>query len=349
MRRDKRFSLWFSAVGCSLALAGCYGDNVTPEVDADDDDRAADEAADADDVDRPPVFANGPDDAYPAIERPQIILHGNTRAEAFRTDEDQKRLVWLEYDQAILLKVARPQGGLSWVAGKLVERPMAFAMTRDYVFWTAPSNGRIFRLSLDGGPAVMIHEGGAPLAMVAGVEKELYFGDEDGCIRRISWGGGTADEISCGAEEAVIWLALSDGVLHWATDGGNLYRAPATGGGAELRATDEYFDSELLVDAKRVYWSNPSQRAIRSIRHDETEVRNVAIAQYQPSNLTQDRWYLYYATDADNSVKRVIKDGNAGPVVLADNVDHAGDVSLLGDYLYWMDQDGGDVFTMRLP
>lgn len=330
-------------------LAGCYGDNVTPEVDADDDDWAGDELADADDVDRPPVFADGPDDPFPAIERPRIILHGNTRADAFRTDQDQKRLVWLEYDQAIMLKVARPQGGLSWVTGKLVERPMAFAMTRDYVFWTAPETGRIYRLDLSGGDAVIVYDKGQPLAMVATAEKELYFGDSDGCVRRVSWGGGKADEISCGAAEAVVWLAVSDGLVHWATDGGNLYRAEAAGGPAELRASGEYFDSELLVDAKRVYWTNQSLRAIRSIRHDETEVRDVAIAQYQPSNLTQDRWYLYYATDADNTVKRVIKDGNAGPVVLADNVDHAGDVSILGDYLFWMDQDGGDVFTMRLP
>lgn len=329
-----------------MALAGCYGDNVTPEVDADDD-WSVDEPANADDVDRPPVFADGPDDKYVADERPQIILHGSTRAEAFRTDEDEKRLVWLEYDQAIMLKVARPQGGPSWVMGKLVDRPMAFAMTSAYVFWTAPTTGRIYRLSLEGGPAAIVHEGGAPLALVATAEKELYFGDEDGCVRRVSWGGGSADEIACGAEESVIWLALSDGVVHWATDGGNLYRAPATGGDAELRASDEYFGSDLLVDAKRVYWTNT--RAIRSLRHDEAEPRDVAIQQYQPSNLAQDRFYLYYATDTDNAVKRVIKDGNAGPIVLADEVDHAGDVSILGDYLYWMNQDGGDVFTMRLP
>jgi hypothetical protein len=348
MRREKHVSLWFSAVGCSFALAGCYGDNVTPEHDADDGDWVIDEPA-AGDVDRPPVFADGPDDTvYPRIERPRMLFHGSAQAEAFRAD-DEDRLVWLEYDQAILLKVARPHGGQSWVVGKLVERPMAFVMTRELVFWTAPHVGRIYSLSLTGGDAEIIHEGGRPLALVATPEREILFGDADGCVRRVPWGGGKDEEIACGAEEDVLWLATADGVVHWATDGGNLYRAPVTGGPADLRASAESFDSELLVDANRVYWTNSSRRAIRSIRHEETTVRNVAIGQYQASNLTQDRWYLYYATDGDDSLKRVIKDGNAGPIVIADNVDHAGDLSLLGDSLYWMDQDGGDVFTMRLP
>ena len=344
MRRDGHFSSWFSAVGSFLALSACVGDNTTPERDWSVEEPAVD------DGDRPPLFADdhGDGDGH-ALDRPRVILHGNTKAEAFSVDDDSDRLVWLEYDDAILLKVARPHGGQSWVTGKLTERPMALAMTRDHAFWTSPQSGRVWRLALTGGPADIIHEGGAPLALVATAEKELFFGDEDGCVRRLSWGGGDATEIACGAEESILWIAAHDDVVHWATDGGNLYRVAAAGGDAELRAAGERFDSDLLVDSKRVYWTNASRRAIRSIEHDEAAVEDVAVAQYQPSNVTQDRFFLYYATDADDSIKRVIKDGNAGPVVLADNVDHAGDVSLLGDYLFWMDQDGGDVFTMRLP
>ena len=348
MRRDKRFSLWFSAVGCSLVLAGCYGDNVTPDYDPNEGD-FIDEPAAAGDVD--PIFAGHEIEYAAEADRPTIILHGNTTAEAFRADQDDKRLVWLEYDQSILLKMARPQGGQSWVYGKLAERPMAFVVTRDYAFWTAPQTDRIFRLDLAGGDPTIIHQGDAPLALIATTEdKQLYYGTGDGCVRRIGWNGAGDVELSCGeAGEGVIWLNLTDGVLHWATDAGNLWRAPAEGGVAQLRAKDESFDSDLLVDSKRVYWTNSSLRGIRSIEHDEDTVEFVARAQYQPSNLVQDRFYLYYSTDADNTVKRVIKDGGAEPVVIADNVDHAGDVSLLGDYLYWMDQDGGDIFMMRLP
>lgn len=340
MRRAQVFSKWFSAVIPVLALSACAGDNLEPEVG----DWVVEEPALGDEDDTPTVLADEND--HDPTRRPMVILHGTSKAEAFTAVDD--RLVWLEYDEAILLKTARPHGNIALVAGKLVERPMAYVMTTDHVFWTSPQSGRLYRLSLDGGPADVLVDKGAPLALVA-LDKQLWFGDEDGCVRRVSQFGGKVDEIACGAADSIIWLTVASGVVHWATDGGDLYRAPAEGGEAELRATGEYFDSDLLVDARRVYWTSAARRAIRSLRHDDVEVQDVARAQYQPSNLTMDRFYLYYATDSDDSIKRVIKDGGLDPVVLASGIDHAGDISRMDDYLYWMNQDGGDVFAMRLP
>lgn len=340
MRRDQENPLSLSALVVGLALVlspACAGEDEAIDTGDDNDQWIEDEPIGGG---LPPVHDVGPDH----LADPQRIFDGDLSAHALRAQGD--RLFWLEdAGDMVKLSVGRPHGGPVIATVLLPDKPLAVVMIDEQVYWTAPQVGRIYRAPLEGGDATILFEGEAPMAM-ANTDKDLYFGSTDGCVRRLSIDGGDAESLGCG-DGAVITVAVAEDTLHWATDAGALYRVALAGGDPEKRLGDQYFSSEIMVDQNRVYWIDAGARAILSVAHDDEVIRPIVINEYAPVSLSQDRFFLYYATQSDGAVKQTWKSAHT-PAIVAEDQDHPTDVSLIDGRVYWLNEGDGTIMVMDL-
>ncbi|MBL4634710.1 MAG: hypothetical protein JKY56_12625, partial [Kofleriaceae bacterium] len=145
--------------------------------------------------------------------------------------------------------------------------------------------------------------------VIADTEYWVYWMDKDACLFRIDKAANKTQKISC-AEGTPITLAVTDSVAYWGTQEGGLYRTDLVEGSATERISlgvDGDFSSGIVADVNGVYWSNSESRTI--LRYNATSHTVDILAKSQPSvlALAQDRYYLYFSTQWDGGIKRVLK------------------------------------------
>lgn len=322
---------------------GCIGDDITDSSSDGFGPGVGEQGPSGDSINAP-----GPNEQYDDIgdaRHPEVLVANEPTARSMRMVGD--RLYWVEDGGPVyFLSWVRPHGGPVYVNAKMEDYPYALAIDERYAYWTVPEKGRLFRVSLEGGENEILWDDSdnAPTG-VSLADDRVYFATGDGCVRSISFDGEVYDEIACG-EGTPTHLAVHKDEVWWSVAEGGVLTADRYGSEAIKWASDQNIDSELVVDDEQVYWLDAHSRSVKVVNKEQQGlVRTLVPFQYAPVGITQDRFYIYFTTQSDNSVKVAYK-GGAPSHVLADSQAYPGDITIHGDRLYWVNEGSGAIMTM---
>jgi len=344
MHRDQKFQ-FFKVIGLSAVMAlgaACAGEDGSevgtgPEL--------GEQAPDGD-----AVGVSKPGEQYDDIgdpRHPELLVAGEPTARSMRMVGD--RLYWVEDGGPVFfLSWVRPGGGPVFVTAKMEDYPYSLAIDEGSAYWSVPEKGRLYRVGLEGGDSEILWDDSdnVPLAVTVD-ETELYFTTADGCVRSVNLKSADLAEVTC-ADGTPTSMALHKSDVWWSIAEGGLFRADKFGGEATKWVSGESFDSEIIVDDSQVYWLNAQSRSVLGVGTETPgSIRALAKFQYAPTGITQDRFYIYFTTQSDDSVKRVYK-GGSPPHVIADSQPYPGDVARHNDRLYWVNEGEGTIMTIDL-
>ncbi len=184
--------------------------------------------------------------------------------------------------------------------------------------------------------------------VIADTEYWVYWMDRDGCLFRIDKAGNKTQKISCD-KGTPITLAVTDSVAYWGTKEGGLYRSDLVENSVPDRISlgvDGDFSSGIVADVNGVYWSNSESRTI--LRYSATTHAVDILAKSQPSvlALAQDRYYLYFSTQWDGGIKRVLKTGHEDVDVMATGQAHPSEIAVSFKAVYWNNTGDGSIMQI---
>ncbi|MBL4634381.1 MAG: hypothetical protein JKY56_10945 [Kofleriaceae bacterium] len=223
------------------------------------------------------------------------------------------------------------------------------------------TSGHLFHTSWKTGESYDFAEIGEVPQVIADTEYWVYWMNRDGCLFRIDKAGNKSQGIAC-AKGKPISLAVTNSVAYWGTDDGAVYRsalhedstseqiAQGVNGnlssGPPLDASRRNSSAALVADENGVYWYSGETRTI--LRYSATTDTVDILATSQPSllALAQDRYYLYFSTQWDGGIKRVLKVGHEDVDVMATGQAHPSEIAVSFKAVYW--NNTGDGSIMRI-
>jgi hypothetical protein len=282
------------------------------------------------------------------LNQPDVFEAGQTGARNLFVVGHQ--IDWLRDDGGqVELVQARPAGGDPLTVATLPGSPSELAVVGTDLYWTDWNAGVIDRMPLEGGSVTLVRKSANHPGAITAVDKAIYWGEDDGCVRTIATPGDPIRKISCGAG-VPLSIQPSDKNVFWASSMGGLFVAPLGGGASEKIATENSFLGPMLFDGTRLYWINGDTGIIRTMRDDVTkidDVRTLAKELKTPTTMALGRYDLYYAIDGEQQLKRIAKDGT-GLTLLAEEVVDPTDLVLLGSRIYWIEDGSGTIMSLRL-
>lgn len=181
----------------------------------------------------------------------------------------------------------------------------------------------------------------------------------------------------------VLYLALGETHVYWSNgDGRTVFRAPIDGRRAEIvtqldtpahqmsvsgqtlfiRSPDTIWTfasgqlerfaestgrGEIVADPQNVVWTNEVTGAvvIANVRKDRP-LRVLASGQNRPYSVTMDRTHVYWASEGNGTLSRVMREGGELEVLASGQLSPTG-TAIDETHLYWLDRTAGQV--MRIP
>ncbi len=329
--------------GFALLTAGCVGENepIGPGSDPFDGEQVLQPDSDAP---VPPIIVVDPDSPTADLPLPAVFAEDLDNPANLTVFDDS--IYWVEIlgDDPVL-KWLHIDGGENFIAAKLESLPFSTVADEAGLYLAAASEERIVFAPHLGLNVAPLHASiTSPLALAL-TEDYAFWTAANGCLFRGAKEGGTAATLGC-ADAAATSLALVEGHAYLATVDGALYRADMEPGGAfDKILSGQDFGNGFVADGSGVYWADPANRRVNHFSFASAAVSTLAGAQFGPAAVAQDRFYLYFSSQGDGAIKRVLKSG--GDVeVMAEQQDAPGQLVATDEFIYWINEGNGSV--MRL-
>ena len=329
--------------GVALVATGCAADGLGDGFDRDPHNGG--EIADPNSDSPPPPIIIDPDDAQGADPVPAVFAAKQANpSNLIVTDES---LYWVQFaNNEVTLNWMHVDGGDPVTVGTLDSLPFSSVADDAGIYFAASSEQNIVFAPHLGLEARPLHASTTDPLAVQVTDDFAYWTAADGCVFRGAIEGGDAQELACGLG-APVSLSLVDGSAYWTTTDGALYRTSLEPSGAvDKLLSDEDFSAGIVADESGVYWADAQRREVLSFSFDTGAYEVLASSQYEPAGVTQDRFYLYFTTQGDGGIKRVLKSGNGEMDIMAKGQAEPGQVVATEDWLYWINEGDGSV--MRL-
>lgn len=279
--------------------------------------------------------------------RPEPTVYAADQLAASNLTITEESIYWTEFNKGeTTLRWMHIDGGESFEVGRLESLPFSSVADENGIFFAAQTDNNIVFAPHLGLQSELLHfTKTQPLAIQLTAD-HAYWTALDGCLYRGAKEGGPVESVACGTG-APVSLALADGNAYWSTVEGALFGTTLEPQGfADKLASDQDFSSGIVADQTGVYWVDPTNREVRRYRHSTRDVSAIAASQYSPAGVSQDRFYLYFSTQGDGSVKRVLKAGGSDVDVMATQQDEPGQLVATDEFVFWINE--GDGTVMRL-
>jgi hypothetical protein len=290
----------------------------------------------------PPIVV---DPEVTPIPEPTVFTSNQVAASNLTiTDES---IYWVEFIKGeTILNWMHIDGGEAFDVGRLESQPFSSVADDTGIYFAAQTdNNIVFAPHLGLQPELLHFTKAQPLAIQLTADY-AYYTALDGCLYRGAKEGSPAESVACGTG-APVNLALADGRAYWTNIEGDLFATSLEPqGAADKLAEGQDFSSGIVADQSGVYWVDSTNREVRRYHHNSRSIIALAESQYSPAGVSQDRFYLYFTTQGDGSVKRVLKAGGSDVDVMAVQQDEPGELVATGEFLYWINEGDGSV--MRL-
>ncbi len=321
---------------------GCVADG-EPFDRGDGNGPAGPEVADPGGVVPPPIVIEPENEPQPA---PAVFATDQIDASNLTiTDES---IYWVEFIKGeATLKWMSADGGEFFSVGRLESLPFSTTFDENGLFFASQTDNNIVFAPHLGLQSELLHFTKSQPLAIAVTENYAYWTALDGCLYRGAKEGGVVEGVACGTG-APVSLAIADGAAYWSTVEGDLYStALKAQGAADLLASGQNFSAGIVADQSGVYWVDESKREVRRYSHDARAVTALAESQYSPVGLSQDRFYLYFSTQGDGSIKRLLKAGGSDIDVMAVQQDQPGEVVAAGEFIYWINEGDGSIMRLQ--
>lgn len=328
--------------GFALLGMGCVADDEPYGPDSDNG-TFPPEVADPGGVVPPPIVVDPTNDPQPA---PATFAAGQVDASNLTVTGDS--IYWVEFIKGeATLKWMHVDGGEHFEVGRLESLPFSTTADENGLFFASQTDNNIVFAPHLGLESELLHfTKSEPLAIQL-TDNYAYWTAIDGCLYRGAKEGGVVEGVSCGTG-APVSLAIADGYAYWSTIEGNLYSSPLDAvGAADKLASGQDFSSGIVADQSGVYWVDEASREVRRYGNTTRTVTALAESQYSPAGLAQDRFYLYFSTQGDGSIKRVLKSGGSEMDVMAVQQDEPGEVVVADEFVYWVNEGNGSIMRLQ--
>ena len=329
--------------GFALLATGCAADGYGDGIDSDPFN--GNEVADPNSNPPPPPIIIDPDDPLGADPAPAVFAAKQVNpSNLIVTDES---LYWVQFaNNEVTLNWMHVDGGDPVTVGTLESLPFSSVADEAGIYFAATSEQNIVFAPHLGLQAQPLHASITDPLAVQVTEDYTYWTAANGCLFRGAKEGGDAQEVACGTG-APVSLSLAGDNAYWTTTDGSLFRTSLEpSGAADKLLGDEDFSAGIVADESGVYWADAQRREVLSFSFDTGAFEVLASSQYAPAGVTQDRFYLYFTTQGDGGIKRVLKSGNGELDIMAKGQNEPGQVVSTQDWLYWINEGDGSV--MRL-
>jgi sugar lactone lactonase YvrE len=291
----------------------------------------------------PPIVIDPTNEPQPA---PAVFAANQVDASNLTiTDES---IYWVEFIKGeATLKWMHVDGGEHFEVGRLESLPFSTTFDENGLYFSSQTDNNIVFAPHLGLESELLHfTKSEPLAIQV-TDNYAYWTAIDGCLYRGAKEGGVVEGVACGTG-APVSLAIADGTAFWSTVEGNLYSTALDAqGAADELASGQDFSAGIVADQSGVYWVDESNREVRRYSHATRTVSAIAESQYSPVGLAQDRFYLYFSTQGDGSVKRLLKAGGSDIDVMAVPQDQPGEVVAAGEFIYWVNEGDGSIMRLQ--
>ncbi len=331
------------STGFALLATGCAADGFDPS-----DPRGpftGDGIADPNSETPPPPIVADPND--PVGVDPAPALFADKLVNPSNLIVTNESIYWVEFaNNQATLDWMHIDGGEVFAVGTLSSLPFSSVADDAGIYFAASSEQNIVfapHLGLSARP--LLSSTTNPLAIQV-TDDFAFWTAADGCLYRGAKEGGDAQRVACG-DGAPVTLSIADGRAYWTTTDGALFGSSLEANSvADKLLADENFGEGVIADESGFYWADAQKRQIRSFSFVDGAFDVLASSQYEPVGVTQDRFYLYFTTQGDGGIKRVLKSGNAAVDVMATGQAGPSQVVATQDWLYWINEGDGSV--MRL-
>jgi hypothetical protein len=321
---------------------GCVADD-EPFVPDSDQGPFGPEVADPGSTVPPPIAVDPTREPNPA---PAVFADNQIAASNLTITSES--IYWVEFNKGeATLKWMSVDGGENFSVGRLESLPFSTSADENGLYFAAQTDNNIVFAPHLGLQSELLHFSKAEPLAIQLTDDYAYWTAIDGCLYRGAKEGGAVDGVACGTG-APVSLAIADGVAYWSTVEGNLYSSALdTVGAADKLASDQDFSAGIVADQSGVYWIDELNRSVRRYSHASRTVTSLAESQYSPAGLSQDRFYLYFSTQGDGSIKRVLKAGGSDVDVMAVQQDEPGEVRATDEWVYWINEGNGSIMRLQ--
>lgn len=327
--------------GFALLSAGCVGENEPLGPDSDPFGNGDQIAQPGGEAPLPPIIVVDPN--VPELDLPEPTVFAEDLDQPSNLTVFDDSIYWVELESNdVVLKWMHIDGGENFIGAKLESLPFATAADDAGVYFASASEESVVFAPHIGLDTSSLHESvSAPLALAL-TEDYAFWTAANGCLFRGAKEGGPAATLGC-ADDAATSLSLVEGHAYVSTASGALYRADTEPGGAfEKILSGEDFGGGFVADTNGVYWADAAKRRVNHFSFASDVVSPLASSQFGTAAVAQDRFYLYFSSQGDGSIKRVLKSG--GDVeVMANHQNLPGQLVATAEYIYWINEGAGSV------
>ena len=248
-----------------------------------------------------------------------------------------------------VIRIAAPEGGSSDILVRLDHLVRELNADGAGVFWLSDRGDAVHGYEWNEQIAETLYNTTGATSLTIDTN-QLYFGTEAGEVFQADRGGGAAPVLIASVGGLVNHMTRAGDYLYFTTlssDGGGLYRAHVAKDSVEPLAAGFNFDSGIVVDDSYVFWGDADRRAVMRLWNTGGEPVSIANNQYQVSALAGERFFLYFASNADHTIKVVPKIG--GEVTpLATEESYVGHLQLAGGRLFWTNEGPAGIMYLGL-
>ena len=161
-------------------------------------------------------------------------------------------------------------------------------------------------------------------------------------ILAVSATPGGSPWVVCDAQTDVTELHVSGGRIYWTSPGlGYLMNVPTSGGTAAAFVANQHAPADMVIDGTSAYWVNRDDGKVRSADITGKNIMTVASGMGTLVTVDTDGASLFMAND-QGEIWRMSADGT-DPTLLADGQVRPDDITLVGDWVYWINCGQSDV------
>ncbi len=327
--------------GLATAAAGCVDDSVDREP-LREPFAGAEVAVPGAGQEPPPIIV---DPGFPDAElpHPSVFAKGLFSPRSLLVEGDS--IYWTEsLADEVFLSSMHTDGGANHVVAKFVSSPFAMVTDEFGVYWSAPAEGSVGFASHRDHALHTLHESDAPLALAITADDAIWT-DAAGCLVRAPLDGKAGKTVGC-TDDTSSTLVLAGNDAYFATTAGALFRASlGVDATVEKLATGHSFSARIIADDQALYWLDAQRRGLMKYSFASEQISVMAQGQYAPIDIAQDRFYLYFTTQGDGEVKRLLKTGGQAETLVYGQ-DQPGELVVDGEFLYWINEGDGSVMRV---
>lgn len=231
------------------------------------------------------------------------------------------------------------------------ESPRGLAIDATHVYWTTSSpTGAVKKVAKGGGAETSLATGQNDPRRVAVDGANVYWSNyQGGVVQQMPKGGGSAVVLASGQNNPY-GLAANATDVYWVNlNGGNaLMRVPIGGGAAALLVTNNGGGADVVLDAKRAYFTTTPGSVLSFDLTGGTQ-STIATLPTGPFSIDVDATDVYFSDYFNGNVFKAPKAGGGEAVALASGLggSSADGLAIDATHVYWVEWTSSTV--KRIP